>query len=717
MAVKFKSTLFMAIATALAIMPANAQDSSVDEILVTSTYEQHNTSALKMPVPLIDVPQSLSIIDGETIKQRGFSELGDIVRYTPGLNTSQGEGHRDSVVFRGVRSTADFFIDGVRDDVQYYRPLYNLEQVEILRGPNALLFGRGGTGGAVNRVTKKAVIGKPSSEMDVSVDSFGAYNLAADVNVETGSNSALRINAFVESLENNRDFYYGDRLGINPTYRRALDNQTTLDLSLELMDHERFIDRGIPTDRTTGAPVDALRDIVFGSPTDNLTTLEATVLRGTLSRQFSDNVTGVLNVHYGNYEKMYQNLYASDYSAANQTVELDGYHDPTERTHLVLNGHVTNEFTAAGMAHTLLVGGEYIDTESENLRYNTQWSSRVDSNGDADLPKLDANGNQETDNDGNLLFLPTDKESFAITSKLDLSTSANNGATSVNFNTDLNNQTETDITVTSLFLQDQINVTENLQVLLGARVDNVEISVTDVKNNSATITSDDTHTSPRMGLIYKPQGNLSLYASVSESFLPRAGEQYKKLSDALDPDVSENTEFGIKWDVSESLNVAASFFDNEQEKVQSDGQGGGVYVQGLTVDGYEVEVRGKISDKTNVNLGYTSLDGKTASGKTPRELPETMYSLFVEHQANLRLNFGIGLTYQDTSLVKDGSTAHLPDYTRVDASLSYAMENDMVLRVNIENLTDEEYYPHSHSTDQVSVGDPMNAKISLSRKF
>ena len=247
---------------------------------------------------------------------------------------------------------------------------YNLEQVEILRGPNALLFGRGGTGGAVNRVTKKAVIGKPSSEMDVSVDSFGAYNLAADINVETGSNSALRINAFVESLENDRDFYYGDRFGINPTYRRAIDNQTNLDLSLELMDHERFIDRGIPTG-AHGAPVDGLRDIVFGSPTDNITTLEATVLRGTLTRQFSDNMTGVFNVHYGDYEKMYQNLYASDYSAANQTVELDGYHDPTERTHLVLNGHVTNEFTAAGMAHTLLVGGEYIDTESENLRYNT----------------------------------------------------------------------------------------------------------------------------------------------------------------------------------------------------------------------------------------------------------------------------------------------------------------------------------------------------------
>ena len=141
------------------------------------------------------------------------------------------------------------------------------------------------------------------------------------------------------------------------------------------------------------------------------------------------------------------------------------------------------------------------------------------------------------------------------------------------------------------------------------------------------------------------------------------------------------------------------------------------YVEGLTVDGYELEAKGKLNDKTSIAFGYTSLDGETAGGDTPRELPETMYSVFVEHQANERLNYGIGLTYQDESLIKDGSTAYLPDYTRIDASLSYAMENDMTLRVNIENLTDEDYYPHAHSTHQASVGEPMNAKISLSRKF
>ena len=130
----------------------------------------------------MDVPQTLSIVTDDDIKNQGFRELGDIVRYTPGVNTSQGEGHRDSVVFRGVRSTADFYLDGVRDDVQYYRSLYNLEQVEILRGPNALLFGRGGTGGMINRVTKKAVIGEEFGIIDIGSDNFGAFDVSADYN-------------------------------------------------------------------------------------------------------------------------------------------------------------------------------------------------------------------------------------------------------------------------------------------------------------------------------------------------------------------------------------------------------------------------------------------------------------------------------------------------------------------------------------------------------
>ena len=130
----------------LSIFSQNSDD--VEEVKVKGkVLYVDQVNSLKPPLPILDVPQSVSVITDEEIRNQGFREIGDIIRYTPGVNTSQGEGHRDAVVFRGVRSTADFYQDGIRDDVQYYRSLYNVEQLEILRGPNALLFGRGGTGG------------------------------------------------------------------------------------------------------------------------------------------------------------------------------------------------------------------------------------------------------------------------------------------------------------------------------------------------------------------------------------------------------------------------------------------------------------------------------------------------------------------------------------------------------------------------------------------
>ena len=137
------SPLFFIGVLLVSSLALNAQDSEVEveEIVVKGkVLYSDQVNALKTPVPVLDVPQTVSIVTDEDIRKQGFRQIGDIVRYTPGVNTSQGEGHRDAVVFRGVRSTADFFQDGVRDDVQYYRSLYNVEQVEILRGPNALLL-------------------------------------------------------------------------------------------------------------------------------------------------------------------------------------------------------------------------------------------------------------------------------------------------------------------------------------------------------------------------------------------------------------------------------------------------------------------------------------------------------------------------------------------------------------------------------------------------
>ena len=257
--------------------------------VISSQEEKPVLTGFKTSGALKDIPKSISVVTDEQIKGLGFKSVGEIIDYTPGVNNSQGEGHRDSAVIRGVRTTQDFYRDGIRDDVQYYRPLYNIEQVEIIRGPDALLSGFGGGYGLINRVSKKAKTGEDFTVLSGSIDTFGEINAQLDKNMQLNDNTALRVNIFGENLENHRDFYYGDGFGINPTLKYDLGDGSTLDISYEYLDQERFIDRGIPTG-ADNKPVKALKDIVFGDPKENFSTHEAHILRAIFEHQATDNL-------------------------------------------------------------------------------------------------------------------------------------------------------------------------------------------------------------------------------------------------------------------------------------------------------------------------------------------------------------------------------------------------------------------------------------------
>jgi len=676
---------------------ADDEVSVQDEIVVVGQYlYTDQINALKAPTPIIDVPQSLSIVTADQILERGFDSIGDVINYIPGVTNSQGEGHRDAIVFRGVRSTADFFVDGVRDDVQYYRSLYNLEQVEILRGPNALLFGRGGTGGVLNRVTKKGVIGDRFNDYQAGIDSFGGFDVALDSNFDVSDNAAIRINAYYESLENHRDFYDGDNYGINPTARIALSPATTLDLSYEYANHERFIDRGIPTG-DNGEPVEALKDITFGDPDLNTAEFEAHILRANVQHTFNENLKGNVTVVYGDYDKLYQNFYASGYTQSTNIVQLDGYVDTTQRQRFTLAGNLVSEFETGSIGHTIIGGVEFIDTSNDNDRFNPVFSST-----------------------GN------DRETFLATRPLTFRNGAGvnaaGDAVTMTFS-DINDRNEAEVQVTSFYVQDQIEVNQYVDILLGARFDSFEIDVTDTEDPTAPISRSrtDEEISPRLGVIVKPQENISLYASYSESFLPRSGGQYASLSDSteqLDPDIFEQAEIGVKWDFFERLSLTAAYFQNEQTRTQRNQDDDGFETaRGLKVDGFEVQLQGELTDYWFISAGYSNLSGETSTGAEPRELPEQTFSIWNNFEVNEKLGFGIGATYQDEALIRDGSTLTLPSFTRVDAAAYYDFSDDLRIQLNVENLTDEVYFPTSHSTHQATVGAPLNAKVKISGKF
>ncbi|MBC6402601.1 MAG: TonB-dependent siderophore receptor [Hyphomonadaceae bacterium] len=701
----FKSGVSVAVLLAASAPTANAQtlhNADGDEIIVRGKYlYADQVNALKTPRPIIDVPQSLSITTADQIIRQGFTSIADIVLYTPGVSNSQGEGHRDAVVFRGVRSTADFFVDGVRDDVQYYRPLYNLEQVEILRGPNALLFGRGGTGGILNRVTKKGIAGENFADYKASVNTFGEYDFQLDGNLETGDTGALRVNAFYENLNNHRDFYDGERIGIYPTFHLEPSPETLLDISYEYVDHDRFVDRGIPTG-ADGRPVEAFRDIVFGDPGENFTKLTAHIVRAAVQHDFSDSLKGNFSAFYGTYDKVYSNVYVSGYDQANtpDDVTLDGYIDTTERRNLILSGNFINEFATGGFNHTVIVGAEYINTDSNQGRFNSFWSTTSD-----------------------------DNEIFLIRRPLTLNNgvgvNADDVETSNDFLSDLNDDTRSNVEVFSAYIQDEIELNDMFSIVLGARFDSFDITVLNVPAVE-TRSRKDEEISPRLGLIYKPQDNVSIYGSYSESFLPRSGEQFANINgdnDALDPDIFTNLEAGVKWDLTPGLSLTAAVFEVEQSSPQvSDDAPETLEVIDSQTRGAEAQLQGRATDRWFVSVGYSYLDGEQvdrsgATGLRPRELPEHMISVWNSYQVTDRLGVGLGLTYQDESFINNSNTAILPTYTRFDASAFYDLREGLRLQINVENLTDTLYFPNSHATHQATVGAPLNARFTVTGRF
>ncbi len=697
----------LALAVVLTSNIATAEeDEPLDEILVQGQYLSiDKLNSVKTPTPIIDVPQSLSILTAEQIDEQAFQNFGDVLRYTPGLSISQGEGHRDAIIIRGIQTTADFFIDGVRDDVQYFRPLYNAEQVEVLRGSNALLFGRGGGGGVINRVQKKAIVGDQFSAIKLGADSLGAGVTSIDSNVGLSDTVGLRLNAYYQSLGNHRDFYDGDSFAINPTMTIALGAATTATLSYEYVDDDRVVDRGVPSqnvDDGPDVPLIGFEDTFFGSADQNFTTLEASIFRARVEHEFSENMRGNVTAHYADYDKLYQNLYASEevsvVNGAFPDVELDGYRDTTTRENLILQANLVAEFETGSLGHTFLIGAEFGDQTTANARFDNVFAD----NGDDQLviPFTDP------------LAIPAFEFANLVRDR------------------------DSDVTFSSFYMQDQIDLSDQFKVVLGLRIDQFDIEVFDtIEANDGdgvdgNFTRDDSEVTPRLGFIYKPQENISVYASYSETFLPRSGDQFLTLnldSEGTRPQFFENKEIGLKWDLRPDLSLTTSLFILERESYTSidpEDQTQIIVIEGSETSGFEIQLAGNITDRFSLTAGYASLDGEVEladgsgnDGNATRQTPDNMLSFWGNYAVTDRLALALGATYQDSFFVREDNSVEVPDFTRVDAGVYYTVSESMSIQLNIENLLDEDYYPDAHSNDNISTGEPINARLSLRIDF
>ena len=650
----------------------------------------NSVTATKTDTPLIDIPQTINVVTREQLDDQAHHSLADILRYIPGTTVGQGEGNRDQITLRGQNTTADFFLDGVRDDVQYYRGLYNIERVEILKGPYALIFGRGGGGGIINRVQKSPLSDDYIYAGQASINSFGAYDMSADVNAPLSDAVVVRINAVYENFDSHRDFVGGARYAWNPYVAFKLNDAWKLGLSYEYVHDDRTTDRGIPSIATIAGqpnrPIAGYRDQFFGVPGVNYTKLEAQIAKLRLDGALTSNLSFSGTILYGDYDKTYLNVYANGAATAqNGTVALAAYSDPTQRENFIAQANLVWDAETGPLMHKILVGTEYGDQKSANRRVNGVLST----------PSLSL---------ANPIF-PT-----------------------VNFNA-LSRDTVSDVKFFSAYVQDQISFGDHIDVVVGLRYDQFNIEGTDLfPVVDRPFARKDEKVSPRLGLIFKPQENISVYGSYSQSFLPRSGDQFLALTvtqQNLAPEKFTNYEIGAKWDVQPNLNLTLALFQLERSNATTPDPRNpvaSINIGTTRTQGIELAVTGNITSSWQVHGGYSYQDATLAGNDSVRlgQVPQHQASLWNRYEFNDRFAAGLGIIHQSSQFAAirtNSNTTKLPAFTRVDAALYYDLNDALQLQLNVENLFNTDYFWDAHNNNNISTGAPINGRFTIRAKF
>ena len=685
-----------------------ATTAEADPIVVTGErvgYDvRQSTSATRTNTALKDIPQSISVISGQQIDDQALRSVADVLRYVPGTSAAQGEGHRDQIVLRGNNSTADFFVDGLRDDVQYYRGLYNLDRVEVLKGPNAMIFGRGGGGGVINRVSKRP---KAShfGRVSVSGDSEGAFYGEGDVNGVLGGGVLGRLNAVFEKFDNHRDVYDGRRVAINPTLALEAGPDTRIDLGVEYVRDRRVVDRGVPADARGRAapsqaaparPLDGFDRTFFGDEDINRTRFSAKVASARVEHRFSDALRLSSKLLYGDYDKVYQNAFAAGPATivgGAESVAVEAYRDPTRRENLLIQNDLIGDFTTGRLSHTLLVGADFADQRTRNARINGFFDSGVatTSSGRRTIVAL---------NDPTVIPPVTFR--------------AGTGNRSVEANAD----------VVGLYVQDQIRFGEHVEIVAGLRHDWFKLEV-DNLTSGASFERKDALWSPRLGVVAKPVRDLSLYASFSRSFLPQSGDQFSSLDltlAALKPERFTNLEIGAKWQALPQLDLTLAAYRLDRTNTRETDPPSLLTV--LTGEqrskGIEFEVRGQVTRNLSLSGGIARQNAKVRRSATPALLgrkaplvPKLQASLWSRYDFTSRLGAGIGLYHQSKSFTSISNAVVLPAYTRIDAAGYFDLTEAIALQLNVENLFGADYYSTAHNDNNITPGAPRTARATL----
>lgn len=673
------------------------QETKLPEVQVTSDKEQkylvkQTSTATKTDTLLRDTPQAITVVTQELIRDQAMQSMADVIRYVPGVVTAQGEGNRDTAVFRGNSSTGDFFVDGIRDDVQYYRDFYNIESVEALKGSNAMIFGRGGSGGVINRVTKQAQW-TPVSEASVTFGSWNSRRATVDLGRALDQNFAFRVTGMFEDSESYRTGYSLNRSGVNPTLAIRAGENTSVVLGYEHVRDDRTADRGIPSYK--GKPLNVDASTFFGNAEMSPTWSRVDALTAYIDHDLGNGMSLRNRTRYAEYDKFYQNIFSGAVSSNGQSVALSAYNNATQRTNFFNQTDFVFDVSTGSIKHKFLAGIELGQQKTDNFR-NTGYFTGVGINATSITVPL------------------TNPYTNQVVFRQSASDANNYGV----------------VDTSGIYVQDQIEWDAQWQTIIGLRRDRFAVDFLNRRTNDK-INVTDTPVSPRFGLVFKPITDVSIYASYSIAYVPRAGDQLSSLTatnKAFDPEKFKNMEIGAKWDATKDLSLSAAVYQLDRSNVaiaDPTDSTKTILVDGQRSKGVELSATGKITPEWSITGGYAYQDAKITktqsatvlAGANLAQVPKHSASLWNRYDLNSTWGFGLGLVYRDEIYPSTDNTVVLPAFTRVDAAAFYQLNKQVRLQLNIENLADKAYYASANSNNNITPGSPRAVRVSANFSF
>jgi catecholate siderophore receptor len=696
------------------------------------SYRTETTvSPTRTETPLRDIPQFINTVPQSVIKAQGATTLQDALRTVPGISYAAAEGGTQSnmvLYLRGFPVNQDLYIDGIRDLGEYNRDLFATESVEVLKGPSALMFGRGNTGGLINQTSKVADL-LPRKDVELTVGSFDKRRLTADLNVRTGDQSAFRIVALGEDSGNYRYPQGQEKAGVAPSFRWGIGSDLEMMFSYFYLNEKSVTDYGQPTlyrnpnPPTNGAgfwglpPVDAKK--YYGYANHDYANYQTNIGTFRVDYRFSDAVSIRNTLRIANYKRQSEStipsINATDANGAPvgpstplNLVLVSRAHD-SGRTRdnsdnsLINQTDVIWKFAGLGMKHQLLTS---LELSREKL---DRWNYTLTGTTTTTTPLLNPDPN-----------------------------------TPLSYTKTPNVRGQSSGDTVALVVQDQMEISKQWKALLGARLEQFSADAKTVQARTGApvagpFSRDDTMLSGRAGLIWQPNDPQSYYVSIANSYNPSgemgvysgtAQTNLSAVNQNLDPEENRNYEVGAQWDIGRGIQVRTALFRTIKINQRINDSTTNTTILGgeRRVDGIEAQVTGQITTNWDIYASGALMDGKIVTatngtqGNTPLGVPDSQASIWTIYRLGGGWEVGGGANYWGSWWMTDQnsgpSSAKVPGYTVFDATAAY-VQRKYEIRLNVFNLTDEVYYTgaYQNSPSRVIPGVPLSAQLSMRYSF